>query len=174
MDAAAVLRVSLAELADPRRFTEPLDLDNEPSDRLHRWLRRMLEIRLAEEAVARLIESGEAHCPCHLGIGQEAVAVGVSAHLDANDRVYGGHRSHAHFLALGGDMFGMFAEILGRADGVSKGMGGSMHLYSPSVGFHGSVPIVAATVPIAVGAALAAQMDKARAIAVAYFGDGAC
>lgn len=124
--------------------------------------------------MALLVERQEAKCPCHLGIGQEAVAVGVSAHLTPEDRVFGGHRSHAHYLALGGDLYAMFAEILGRADGASKGMGGSMHLYGPSVGFHGSVPIVGATIPVAVGAALAAKMDGGKAIAVAYFGDGAC
>lgn len=174
MKPPSALRVSLGELADPLCFTAPLELTNEPSDQLIGWLRDMLVIRLAEEAVGRLAESGEAHCPCHLGIGQEAIAVGVSAHLDNKDRVYGGHRSHAHYLALGGDPFRMFAEILGRADGASKGMGGSMHLYGPSVGFHGSVPIVAATISIAVGAGLASKMDGTGSVAVAYFGDGAC
>jgi pyruvate dehydrogenase E1 component alpha subunit len=74
---------------------------------------------------------------------------------------------------MGGDLFGLIAEILGRANGVSRGMGGSMHLYAPSVGFHGCVPLVGATIPIAVGAALAARMDGGSAIAVSYFGDGA-
>lgn len=170
----SAFRASLGDLADPRFFTEPLELANEPTERLLLWLGDMLRIRLAEEAIAEFVESGAARCPCHLGIGQEAVAVGVSAHLRASDRVYGGHRSHAHYMALGGDVFEMFAEVLGRVDGVSKGMGGSMHLYKPSIGFHGSVPIVGATIPIAVGAAIAAQMDRNGDVAVCYFGDGAC
>jgi pyruvate dehydrogenase E1 component alpha subunit len=120
-----------------------------------------------------MVEDGEIVCPVHLAIGQEAVPVGVSHHLTAADRVFGAHRSHGHYLALGGDVYRLIAETLGRADGCSGGMGGSMHLYAPEVGFMGSVPIVAATVPVAVGAALAAKKDGNGAVAVAYLGDGA-
>lgn len=168
------MNYQLGPLADPAKFLAPLALDNQPTDALLAALRSMLLIRYAEEAVAELIQSGEAECPCHLGIGQEAVAVGVSAALQATDRVFGGHRSHAHYLALGGSLAKMMAEILGKGTGASHGMGGSMHLYAPDVGFHGSVPIVGATIPIAAGAALAAKMDRKGAVAVAYFGDGAC
>ncbi|MGC1271650.1 MAG: thiamine pyrophosphate-dependent enzyme, partial [Croceibacterium sp.] len=160
----------LGALADPANFTGPLALDNQPTDLLLAQVRDILLIRYAEEAVAALARNGEARCPCHLGIGQEAVAVGVSAALTADDRVYGGHRSHAHYLALGGNLDAMFAEILGKVTGASRGMGGSMHLFAPEVGFHGSVPIVGATIPIAAGAALACKMDGEGAIAVAYFG----
>jgi len=165
---------SLGALADPGQFHAALDVTGFPDDVLEHMLRRMLLIRVAEEGVADLVLSKEAVCPCHLGIGQEAVAVGVSHALRKTDRVYGGHRSHAHYLAVGGDLFKMFAEILGRKDGASQGMGGSMHLFAPEVGFDGSVPIVGATIPIATGAGLAAKMDKKGDVAVAYFGDGAC
>jgi pyruvate dehydrogenase E1 component alpha subunit len=166
--------MKLGALADPHQFIDRIDLRNEPTDKLLGMLESMLRIRLAEESVAELVESGEARAPCHLGIGQEAVAVGVSDALRASDRVYGTHRSHPHYLALGGDLNAMMAEILGKATGASRGMGGSMHLYAPEVGFHGSVPIVGATIPIAVGAAIAAKMDGRGDVAVAYFGDGAC
>lgn len=164
----------LGGLADPARFREPLDITGQDTARLLRLLRSMWQIRVVEEQVAALVVAGLAKTPCHLGIGQEAVAVGVCAELRNTDRVFGGHRSHSQFLALGGSPFGLLAEILGRVEGVSHGMGGSMHLYGASVGFHGSVPLVGATIPIAVGAALAAQMDGADSIAVAFFGDGAC
>jgi pyruvate dehydrogenase E1 component alpha subunit len=167
-------RDTLGALADPGQFNGPIELENRPTEELLGFAQDIMAIRYAEEAVAELVKSGEARCPCHLGIGQEAVAVGISSALTPMDRVYGGHRSHAHYLALGGDLDAMFAEILGKASGASKGMGGSMHLFAPEVGFHGSVPIVGATIPIAAGAALACKMDRAGAIAVAYFGDGAC
>lgn len=168
------LDLQLGTLGDPAHHTEPLDLHNHPTDALLGDYRAMMRIRKAEESVAGLVMSGEAKCPCHLGIGQEAIAVGISQSLTARDRVYGGHRSHAHFLALGGSLSGMMAEILGKATGTSRGMGGSMHLFGPQVGFMGSVPIVGATIPIAAGAALASKMDGDGAVAVAYFGDGAC
>ncbi len=133
----------------------------------------MLLIRYCEEAIGTLVEQRLALCPCHLGIGQEAIAVGVAAALTSDDRVFGTHRSHTQFLAMGGSVRELMAEVLGKADGCSKGMGGSMHLYDPAHGFHGSVPIVGATVPLAVGAALAAQKDKRGACAAAFFGDGA-
>jgi pyruvate dehydrogenase E1 component alpha subunit len=163
----------LGRLADPEQLAEPLALHGEPASRLERFLRVMLQIRIVEEVVAEWVERGVARAPCHLGIGQEAIAVGVSAHLEPRDRVFGGHRSHAHYLALGGDVYRLLAEILGRDDGASRGMGGSMHLVDRSVGFHGSVPLVGATIPIAVGAGLAAKMDGEGAVAVSYFGDGA-
>ena len=164
----------LGPLADPAQFNGPLDLTGFDAVALRKMLKTILTIRYAEEAVADLIESKEAVCPCHLGIGQEGIAAGVSSVLHNSDRAYGNHRSHSHYLAMGGGLFEMFAEILGRLPGASKGMGGSMHLYAPEVGFGGSVPIVGATIPIAVGAALAAKMDGKGAVGVAYFGDGAC
>jgi pyruvate dehydrogenase E1 component alpha subunit len=138
-----------------------------------RQLRSLIHIRTVEEFLADQLVAGQIVCPCHLAIGQEAVPVGVSAHLRPSDRVFGNHRSHGHFLALGGSTLELLAEVLGKANGCSHGMGGSMHLQDRRVGFIGSVPIVGATVPMAVGAALAARMDGRGDVAVAYFGDGA-
>src|ERR1051325_6227537 len=95
---------------------------------LARW-ETMLRIRLAEEAIAQMVERGEARCPCHLYIGQEAVAAGVCAALNPDDSVWGGHRSHGHYIARGGSIETLFAEILGRTTGCSSGRGGSMHLF---------------------------------------------
>lgn len=163
----------LGRLADPAAFHEPIDITGGDQALLIEQLKMMLLIRLAEEKIGDKVTEGEIKCPCHLGIGQEAIAVGVSAHLRPTDRVFGAHRSHAHYLALGGSVYGLFAEVLGRVTGSSKGMGGSMHLYGAEHGFLGSVPIVGATIPIAVGAALAAKMDGKEDVAVSYFGDGA-
>lgn len=170
----SVVQSELGGLADPKNFTEPLNLRNAPTSVLIGDLRKMLEIRLAENAIGELVQSGEAKCPCHLAIGQEAIPVGVSQALRKTDRIFGNHRSHAQYLAAGGDLGKLMAEILGRDTGASRGMGGSMHLYAGEQGFLGSVPIVAGTVPLAVGAALAAKMDGNGDIGVAYFGDGAC
>ena len=166
-------RNDLGTLADPRTLTEPLDLGDSRSEVLHNFLRTMHHIRIAEEQIAELVLANLARCPCHLAIGQEAIATGVSSALRDSDKIFGGHRSHAHYLALGGGMHALMAEILGKSTGCSRGMGGSMHLHAAEVGFHGSVPIIAGTIPIAVGAAMAAKMDGAGDLAVAYFGDGA-
>ena len=167
------LTPELGILADPTQLTEPLNIDGCNSEGLISQLKRMIVIRRVEETIADMVATGEARCPCHLAIGQEATAVGVAAHLTPQDRIFGCHRSHAHYLALGGEPYTLFAEILGRVTGCSGGMGGSMHLYDPSLGLLGTVPIVAATIPIATGAALAAKMDNGTDIAVAFFGDGA-
>jgi pyruvate dehydrogenase E1 component alpha subunit len=111
--------------------------------------------------------------PVHLGVGQEAIAVGVASELRRTDRVFGTHRSHSHLLSMGSSLHKLFAEILGKDTGLSKGMGGSMHLWDKPNGFYGSVPIVAGTVSLAVGAALAAKMQGVNDVGLAYFGDGA-
>jgi len=134
--------------------------------------RTMLRIRRAEECIAELAEAGQARCPCHLYIGQEAVAAGVCAALRDQDSVWGGHRSHGHYLARGGSLEGLFAEVLGKATGCSGGRGGSMHLLAREVGILGTVPIVAGTVPLAAGAALAYQLRGEPRVACAFFGDG--
>ena len=163
----------LGTLADPA-LTPRCDTDvMVTTDTAATYLDKMYEIRFAEELIGRWVEQGVVGTPCHLGIGQEACAVGICSALRVTDRAFGNHRSHAHFLAMGGTPQRLFSEVLGRITGASKGMGGSMHLYDRSVGFHGSVPIVAATISIAVGAALAAKMDAGDAIAVSFFGDGA-
>jgi TPP-dependent pyruvate/acetoin dehydrogenase alpha subunit len=133
----------------------------------------MLRIRKAEEAIARMSESGEARCPCHLSIGQEAIAAGVCAALTPGDTIWGGHRSHGHYLAQGGSLEGLFAEVLGKTTGCAGGRGGSMHLIAPEQGVPGTVPIVAGTVPLAAGAALAYKLRGEARVAVTFFGDGA-
>ncbi|HEV2489270.1 MAG TPA: thiamine pyrophosphate-dependent dehydrogenase E1 component subunit alpha [Candidatus Acidoferrales bacterium] len=135
--------------------------------------RNMLRIRIFEERLAELIELGEVKTPCHLYIGQEAIAAGVCASLDASDYVWGGHRSHGHYLTKGGDMAAMMAEIYGKSTGCSHGRGGSMHLFAGDVGILGTVPLVAATIPLAVGAALASKMRADGRVSVTFFGDGA-
>ena len=165
--------LSLGSLSDPAEFTGPVDVSGRDTELLLRWLAKMHEIRKVEECLADWVVAGRVKTPCHLGIGQEACAVGVLSGLHATDRVFGGHRSHSQYLALGGDIEALFAEVLGRSTGASRGMGGSMHLYAGDVGFHGSVPIVAATISIAVGAALAAKLDGSRDIGMCFFGDGA-
>lgn len=166
----------LGELVDAgaQRYVQPCDIAGFAAVQLLELLRKMRLIRRVEEQIALWVEQGRARCPCHLGIGQEAIAAGVAASLRASDRLFGNHRSHGHFLAAGGGLYPLLAEVLGRADGCSRGMGGSMHLYASECGFFGSVPIVAGTIPIAVGAGLAAKFDRRGDIAVAFFGDGAC
>lgn len=165
--------MTLGDLADPEKFREALDLAGCDKNTAIRYLDKMIEIRRAEETIADWVVSGQVATPCHLGIGQEASAVGVVSQLSSMDRVFGNHRSHSHFLSMGGGPRALFSEVLGRGSGASKGMGGSMHLFDGSVGFYGSVPIVAATISIAVGAALASKMDGGQGIAVCFFGDGA-
>lgn len=163
---------SLGNLAEGGELHGDLELSGD-LPRLVDALERMLAIRLVEECIGSGVENGTIKCPCHLAIGQEAPAVGVAMNLRPTDHGFGAHRSHSHFLAAGGSLHGIFAEVLGRATGVSRGMGGSMHLIARDNGFYGSVPIVGATIPIAVGAGLAAKMDGKGDIAVSYFGDGA-
>jgi acetoin:2,6-dichlorophenolindophenol oxidoreductase subunit alpha len=134
---------------------------------------QMLLIRLSEEAIGDYRRDGIIKTPCHLYIGQEAIAAGVCSALEKSDTVWGTHRSHGHYLAKGGDLQKMMAEVFGRFTGCSKGRGGSMHLISVENGILGTVPIVAATIPIAVGAALAYKMKGENKVAVPFFGDGA-
>jgi len=101
------------------------------------------------------------------------VAAGVCAALEPEDTVWGCHRSHGHYLAKGGDVNALMAEILGRSTGCSRGRGGSMHIYDDRVGVLGTVPLVGATIPLAAGAALSYQLRKLKRVAVAFFGDGA-
>lgn len=165
---------NLILLNDPDHFGTPVHLGNIEPKLAIGILDQMLLIRGVEGLIARLVREGLAKCPCHLATGQEAVPAALSPFLKATDRVFGAHRSHGHYIALGGSVHKLIAEILGKVTGCSKGMGGSMHIVAADKGFMGSVPIVAGTVSLAVGAALAAKMDGKDDIAVAYFGDGAC
>jgi TPP-dependent pyruvate/acetoin dehydrogenase alpha subunit len=164
---------SLGELADPSKFHLPLLIDGQNDEILLTQLRTMAIIRKAEQQLASGRKEGLIGGPVHLSVGQEAIAVGVSSSLRKTDRVFGAHRSHSHLLALNPDIYRLFSEVLGKESGFSKGMGGSMHLWDQPNGFFGSVPIVAGTVALAVGAGLAAKMQKNEDVAVVYFGDGA-
>ncbi|MGE0160035.1 MAG: thiamine pyrophosphate-dependent dehydrogenase E1 component subunit alpha [Gemmatimonadales bacterium] len=164
---------SVGDLADPACYHGPLDINGFDGAELVQHLRGMLLIRLVEQQLAERRKEGIIRGPVHLGVGQEAVAVGVSHSLRSTDRVFGTHRSHGHVLALGASVRGLFAEVLGKETGLSRGMGGSMHLWDVPHGFYGSVPIVAGTVPLAVGAAHAAKLQGRDDVGVCYFGDGA-
>ncbi|MFT4579193.1 MAG: TPP-dependent pyruvate/acetoin dehydrogenase alpha subunit [Nitrospinales bacterium] len=139
----------------------------------HSLLYDMLRIRLVEEGIAALYPEQEIRCPVHLCIGQEAIPVGVCANLLKDDIVMGNHRSHGHYLAKGGGLNAMMAEIYGKATGCSKGIGGSMHLIDLSVNFMGTTPIVASIIPVAVGTAFSSLMKNEARVTVIFFGRGA-
>lgn len=111
-------------------------------------------------------------CPVHLCIGQEAIAAGVCAALGPGDRIFSNHRAHGHYLAKGGDLNAMIAELYGRAAGCCGGRGGSMHLIDFAAGFMGATPIVGGTVPLAVGSAWASSLRQDGKVTVVFFGDG--
>lgn len=143
------------------------------SSSLQALYRQMLLIRRAEERLQKLFADGDVPGFLHLSIGQEAVAVGISSVLGVADTVSSNHRGHGHALAKGVSLSGFFAEILGRADGVCRGRGGSMHVADLSIGMLGANGIVGAGMPITTGSALALKMKGAGNIAAVYFGDGA-
>ena len=135
-------------------------------------LRGMRRIRLVEEAIADRYPQGKMRCPIHLSIGQEAAAISVGENLLPSDLAVSSHRAHAHFLAKGGDMKSMLAEIYGKVTGCCRGRGGSMHLTDLDVGFVGSTAIVGNSIPIGVGLGLSIQLKKLQSICVIFFGDG--
>jgi pyruvate dehydrogenase E1 component alpha subunit len=134
---------------------------------------KMARIRMMETAISDAYAEQEMKCPIHLSIGQEAVAAGVCQALRETDEAVSTHRGHAHYIAKGGNLNRMMAELYGKATGCAGGKGGSMHLVDPSVGFRGCSAIVGGTIPIAVGIALAAKMKGTDKVAVPFFGDGA-
>ena len=136
-------------------------------------LRRMWLIRAFEEKVSALYAERQIVGLLHLGIGQEAVAVGALSLLRDDDYVYGGHRSHGHAIAKGADMNKLMAEIAGRATGYCGGKGGSMHIVAKECGFMTATGVVGGTIPLALGAAFAAKEKKHGQLAVVFFGDGA-
>ena len=143
------------------------------ADDLLEMHRRMLVIRGFEQRVATLYRAGEVPGFVHLSIGQEASAVGACWPLGPADVITSTHRGHGHCLAKGLDALGMFAELMARDQGTNRGRGGSMHIADPTLGILGANGIVAAGLPIAVGAATAAQLRADGTVAVAFFGDGA-
>jgi len=144
-----------------------------PPGILRRLFFKMLEIRRTEEVIAELYPAKDMRCPVHLCVGQEAVPAAVSLVLKKRDIIFASHRSHGYYIAQGGSLSGLFAELYGKLGGCTKGKGGSQHLAAPKVGLIGSSAIVAGTIPIAVGAALAFVMKKRKSVVVAAFGDGA-
>jgi len=143
-------------------------------DLKRKFLRGMLRLRLIEERLSAIYhQADEMKTPMHLYTGQEAVAVGVCAALRSSDTVSPYHRSHGWYIAKGGDLNAMMAELMGKESGCSGGWGGSMHLLDVAAGVMGSSSILAATVPHAVGAALAFQMKGEDRVAVAPAGDAA-
>lgn len=163
----------ISNLLNPSKYQDDLKLKNFKRNFLKKHLELMILIRLTEEKLALEREIGTIGGPVHLGAGQEGVAVGVSSNLNKKDMIFGAHRSHSHLLSVNPDPYKLFAEVLGKNTGFSKGMGGSMHLIDKQNGFYGSVPIVSGTVPIAVGAALQAKRKNKNQISVVYLGDGA-
>src|SRR4029079_3593709 len=142
--------------------TEPVEL-----------LRRMILIREFDERAIQLRTAGKIYGAVHPYVGQEAVAVGVCTPLAVTDRVTSTHRGHGHCIAKGADIRRMMAELFGRVDGYCKGKGGSMHIADFAVGMLGANGIVGGGLPIACGAALAAQLDGRGAVTIFFFGDGA-
>ncbi|MDV7339018.1 thiamine pyrophosphate-dependent dehydrogenase E1 component subunit alpha [Terasakiella sp. A23] len=138
-----------------------------------KFYKEALRIRLVEEKIIELYPSDKIQSPVHMSIGQEAVAVGTCQALDDDDLVFATYRSHAFYLAKGGDMPKMFAELYGRIGGGCKGKAGSMHLAAPEVGFMGASAVVASSIPHAVGAAMAAKRRKTGQVIMCAFGDGA-
>lgn len=147
-----------------------MDYQNELLEALYESMAR---IRACEESLVEPILNREIICPCHLYSGQEAIAAGIGASLNETDYVFSNHRAHGHYLAKGGSMKAMVAEIYGRASGCSQGRGGSMHLIDADCGMLGSAPIVSGTISLGLGAALATSIRKENRVTVVFFGDGA-
>jgi TPP-dependent pyruvate/acetoin dehydrogenase alpha subunit len=135
-------------------------------------LRTMARIRAFEERVSRYFREGQIPGFVHVSIGQEAIAAGVCGVLTDDDKITTTHRGHGHCLAKGADPAGMMAELFGRATGTCRGRGGSMHIADARIGILGANGIVAAGLPLAVGAGLAAQRQQRGAVAVAFAGEG--
>src|SRR5215218_7051613 len=135
--------------------------------------RRMVRIRLFEEAAGRLAEAAKLPGFLHLYVGEEAVASGVCAALNDDDHITSTHRGHGHLVAKGGDFNRMMAELMGKSTGYCGGKGGSMHINDLSLGMLGANGIVGAGVPIAVGAGFRNKYRGTDQVSVAFFGDAA-
>lgn len=144
-----------------------------PKNKLIELYETMLKIRLVELKIEELYPQDEMKTPVHLCIGQEAIPVGVCINLNRDDYVFSTHRGHGHYIAKGGDLKAMIAELYCRQTGCSKGRGGSMHLVGLLAGFYGTSSIVGGSIPIATGAALSCILQKNNRISVVFFGDAA-
>ncbi len=138
-----------------------------------RLYRSMYLIRRVEEEIIRLYPTDKIKSPVHLSIGQEAVAAAVCDHLEKSDVLFGTYRGHALYLAKGGNVPRMMAELYGKVDGCARGKAGSMHLVDPDVNMMGTSAVVATGISNAVGAALALKMQRSKSIVVCFFGEGA-
>ncbi len=138
-----------------------------------RFYRALYRIRRVEEEIAAVYPTDKIKSPVHLSIGQEAVSVGVCEALDKSDVVFGTYRSHALYLAKGGDLRRMVAELYGKVTGCAKGKGGSMHLIDVDAGAMGASAVVATTIPHAAGYAYAMKLQRKPNVVVSFFGDGA-
>ena len=144
-----------------------------PDKKTSLWLyETMMTIRQFEERARREADSGKPIGGIHSSVGQEAVPVGICTHLRKDDYLLGNHRSHHHCLAKGVDMKEMMAELMGKATGTNKGKGGTMHIADKEVGMLGANGVIGSNVPVAVGAALSAQIRGTDQVAVVFFGDG--
>lgn len=132
-----------------------------------------LRIRLIEERIAEIYPSDKIQSPVHLSIGQEHISVGVCQAAQRTDLVFGTYRSHALYLAKGGDLNRFMAELYGKRTGCGAGKAGSMHLCDPDVGMMGASAVVASTIPHAVGAAMAAKIQKTQQVIICFYGEGA-
>jgi len=132
---------------------------------------KMNLIRQTEEMIADEYLKGKMRCPTHLSIGQESVAVGVCNSLSDDDWIFSNHRCHAHYLAKGGNLDAMIAELYGKSTGCAGGIGGSMHLVDESVGMMGTSAIVGSIISVAVGAAMAFKLQKRDSSVTVFFGD---
>ena len=134
----------------------------------------MLRMRMIEEKIASeyTIQPQPMRCPVHLSIGQEAISVGISKNLKFSDQVFSNHRCHYHYLAKGGSLKKMIAELYGKVTGTCKGRGGSMHLFDPNYNVTASVPIVGSIIPIAVGTAWHNKIKRNKKKVIVYLGDG--
>ncbi|MDB5405688.1 MAG: acetoin dehydrogenase [Rhodospirillales bacterium] len=142
-------------------------------ERLAHLYRSMLRIRRVEERVAAIYHTDKIKSPVHLSIGQEPPSVGVCEALAPQDVVFGTYRGHALYLAKGGDLRGMVAELYGKVTGCGRGKAGSMHLGDRSVGMMGTSAVVATSIPHAVGYAWAERTRKRDTVVAVFFGDGA-
>lgn len=138
-----------------------------------RLLKVMVRIRMVEEAIADKYHEENMRCPIHLSIGQEAPAAAFSLVTSREDYAVSTHRAHAHFLAKGGDLNSLIAELYGRVSGCSKGAGGSMHLADISQGFMGSSAIVGNSIPVGVGLGLALKLRAREHVSWVFLGDAA-
>jgi TPP-dependent pyruvate/acetoin dehydrogenase alpha subunit len=138
-----------------------------------KFYRSMYRVRRVEEEIARIYPTDKIKSPVHLSIGQESISVGVCEALNPDDVVFGTYRGHAMYLAKGGDLKKMIAELYGKATGCARGKGGSMHLICKDKGVMGTSAIVGTTIPISVGYALGQQYKKSDVVTVSFFGDGA-